>query len=144
MPTIDIPDKICPHCGGTKWYVGPATNRHICSIRLKEQSRKKYLKYKEKYIEYEKKYREKHKDDPIYKQKKLVSDNRWGKRHPEKRKEYKRKCNLKLRNFLKDEYVKRQIIQYTDLKFSDIPPELVELKRKQIQLYRRLKQNGSS
>jgi hypothetical protein len=20
MPTVDIPDKICPHCGGTRWY----------------------------------------------------------------------------------------------------------------------------
>lgn len=20
MPTINIPDKICPHCGGTRWY----------------------------------------------------------------------------------------------------------------------------
>ena len=21
MPTIDIPDKICPHCGGTSWKI---------------------------------------------------------------------------------------------------------------------------
>lgn len=21
MPSIDIPDKICPHCNGTKWYI---------------------------------------------------------------------------------------------------------------------------
>ena len=21
MPTINIPDKICTHCGGTKWYI---------------------------------------------------------------------------------------------------------------------------
>lgn len=21
MPKIDIPDKVCPHCGGTRWYM---------------------------------------------------------------------------------------------------------------------------
>lgn len=26
MPTIDIPDKICSHCGNIKWYMKKAKN----------------------------------------------------------------------------------------------------------------------
>jgi len=40
MPTIDIPDRICPHCGGTRWYVCYENNP------LKKDPNNKKLKYK--------------------------------------------------------------------------------------------------
>lgn len=40
MPTIDIPDRICPHCGGTRWYVCYENNP------LKKDPTNKRLKYK--------------------------------------------------------------------------------------------------
>lgn len=70
MPTIDIPDKICPHCGGTKWWtkIDKRLNKngvlkeyvsHTCSkiksemdkrfISNNPESRKKiYRKYRDK------------------------------------------------------------------------------------------------
>lgn len=53
MPTIDIPDKICPHCGGIRWKV---TNhkkskdglRYTCNIRANETYRRYNKKLKEK------------------------------------------------------------------------------------------------
>ena len=40
MPTIDIPDKICPHCSGIRWYVCYENNP------LKKDPTNKRLKYK--------------------------------------------------------------------------------------------------
>ena len=46
MPTIDIPDKICPHCGGTKWFIVYQTYKDkvytvkTCSVRKKETDKK--------------------------------------------------------------------------------------------------------
>jgi len=37
MPTIDIPDKICPHCGGTKWYTNNV--RYWCYSRRNDNSK---------------------------------------------------------------------------------------------------------
>jgi hypothetical protein len=52
MHTIDIPDKICPHCGGIRWTV---TNykryktglRYSCAIKATEAARKYRNKRKE-------------------------------------------------------------------------------------------------
>lgn len=38
MPTVIIPDKICPHCGGTKWYVH--TNYTTCYKKLLEANKR--------------------------------------------------------------------------------------------------------
>lgn len=43
MPTIDIPDKICPHCGGTKWYINSKTGQKAC-YKLIIDSNKRYHK----------------------------------------------------------------------------------------------------
>jgi hypothetical protein len=38
MPTINIPDKICKHCGDTKWYVHPKYT--TCYNRILEANRR--------------------------------------------------------------------------------------------------------
>ena len=39
MPTIDIPDKICPHCNGIKWYINPKNEQEICYQKLIESNK---------------------------------------------------------------------------------------------------------
>lgn len=38
MPTRIIPEKICPHCGGNKWYVH--TNYTTCYKKLLESNKR--------------------------------------------------------------------------------------------------------
>jgi len=40
MPTETIPNKICSHCGGTRWYVNPKTNQVICYQRILESNKR--------------------------------------------------------------------------------------------------------
>jgi hypothetical protein len=40
MPTVDIPDKICPHCGGTKWYINEERYMNVCYEKLLENNRR--------------------------------------------------------------------------------------------------------
>jgi hypothetical protein len=108
MPTIDIPDKICPHCGGTKWYLFTyhKYKKSVCSLKKYEI----YLKFKSL--------------------------------NPNKVKLYKKKVDKQKKFRLTNTYIKELIIQYTNLSFKDIPQELIELKRKQLLLKRKSKQNG--
>jgi hypothetical protein len=53
MPTIDIPDKICPCCGNTKWY--SHGDRLWCSTKRLENQRNRWKNCdKKKYNEYRK------------------------------------------------------------------------------------------
>jgi len=65
MPTIDIPDKICPHCGGTSWKIeyrkkptkaNPDSKyiRYRCSTKGYERYRKWYINNPEKVKSYSK------------------------------------------------------------------------------------------
>jgi len=38
MPTIEIPDRICPHCGGIRWYVHP--KQTTCYNKILESNRR--------------------------------------------------------------------------------------------------------
>ncbi len=64
----------------------------------------------------------------------------WAVNNPEKRKVSVNKNALKNKKELSDNYVKRLFIQRTSLTASDIPPELIEIKRQQLILKRLLKQ----
>jgi hypothetical protein len=48
MPTIDIPDKICSHCGKTRWYLNLKTNQHTCYFRQLEGNKRYHLSTKGK------------------------------------------------------------------------------------------------
>jgi hypothetical protein len=64
MPTIDIPDKICPHCGGTQWYYRENHNYYYCYKKQRDK-RKAYLstpEAKAKLKIYLDKHREKNKE----------------------------------------------------------------------------------
>jgi len=135
MPTIDIPDKICPHCGGTKWHI--MTDKYtkkdgtislctwyLCHVKRYEYSKKSKLKNSKKYREINKKASAKRRLTEKFKiwnsdyQKKLVINN-----YPL--------------------YTARIIVKNNDLlNWRDIPQDVIELHRKQLILKRKIKNNA--
>jgi hypothetical protein len=124
MPTIDIPDKICFHCGGTKWYQYPARNKlyYRCFYKRKDTNQI----HKEK-------HRIKTGKEIAYKRRvdRKINNN------------YFIQQEKKVRDTLPDHYVKNILSRkHTGLKSKDIPQDLIELKRKQLTLTRKIKNNG--
>jgi hypothetical protein len=148
MPTINIPDKICPHCGGIKWHIAYRKYKnpqYTCFILLREREKKRYLANPEPY-----KQRAKQATsrlwlirDPEVLEKRYAKQAEWRKNNPDKVRAYKRKAEKKIRTSMNDEYIKRQIIQldgFEHFSFNNIPQKLIDLKRKQLLLTRQLKQ----
>jgi hypothetical protein len=159
MPTIDIPDRICPHCGGTKWYVHTNKKghvRHICFLKSSEnrkawRSTDKGREFTNTYFKTEvgKKHRKKYLSKPsTVKLRAELSKQKYHrdmKTNPEKVRLRRVKSNKQLRHKLTDGMVKHCIVRsYTEsqLRHSDIPQELIEIKRKQLLLTRQIKNNG--
>lgn len=153
MAKITIPDRICPHCGGIEWDYKINKKQgevYYCSKKKKEaetiyreenrekirakqriwesnnrekcnaSSRRSYQKNRDTQLAYHKAYNQL----PINK---------------EKRKQRER---LSIVN-LDDNRVKimlRHHLGIKEIKHKDIPQELVELKRKQLKLYRNAKE----
>lgn len=65
----------------------------------------------------------------------LENGRRWHRKH---RMEIREK-DTKVRSGLEEQYVKRTLIQTTELKYDEIPIEIIELKRKQLQTHRVIK-----
>jgi hypothetical protein len=72
MPIVNIPDKVCPHCDGTRWLVrkntSSKTDRYTCALKnlervtaWKERNPEKYKKAREKVHLRAKLYRQEHK-----------------------------------------------------------------------------------
>lgn len=169
MPTVNIPDKICPHCGGTRWcvfqkkdwrtfklyntvkYYTDYSCANISETGCLTLKRKKYnppkprVKVSKEHTSARvKKYREKNKHKWISQSKQV---------HAERlRHYYKINPNYRLRinehskkssKLLTDAYIKKLISCRLDNVFAkDIPQDLVEVKRKQLLLTRSLKNLG--
>jgi len=157
MPTIDIPDKICPHCGGTRWYQKMRNGYIInyCNNKRIEATKRYEKNHPEKKTERRHKYYLKHKE------KELSRSIKWQKDNPEKYKPVREKANLKYRiskkgkskiykrdksyrESITDAYIKRLAIQKSNLSYSDVPQELIELKRKQLLLIRQIRNNDKN
>ena len=61
MPIIDIPEKVCSHCNGTRWYARKVISiktgekvRYRCYKKISEQREKVALSLKEKDKAYQK------------------------------------------------------------------------------------------
>ena len=166
MPTVDIPDKICYHCGGTKWYYSPKDQKYKCKKIRDDQwnnwrisnsdyfrkKRREYYHTKVDKAEHYKKTREralKHPDrEAQYKIKYATSQRgkdvvkQYRTLNAEKVTQWKRNQKSRGIKTLSDHYIKELVIRYNDLSFADVPPELIELKRKQLLLKRQIKNNG--
>ena len=166
MPTIDIPDKICPHCGGTRWCVFQKkdwrsakfhntinyyTNYSCANFNENGCAKLNYLKYNplkprikvtEEYTkERVRKYHQKNKHKWVSQSKEIHNERckLYYKTNPnyKKRIQDSQKKDCKI---LSDSYIKRMITQHDSfISRKDIHEELVELKRQQIQLYREIK-----
>lgn len=169
MPTIDIPNKICPHCGGIRWcvvqkkdwrsdkfygttkyytnYSCANINKNGCATlkRLKYNPPKPRIKVTKEYTrnrvnEYHKKNKYKwvsqSKDYHNETCKKLYHSNP---KYKEKLKEHARRYSSELT----DAYVRKIIsCRIEGLFAKDIPQEMIKLKRKQLLLKRKIKNNG--
>jgi hypothetical protein len=168
MPTVDIPEKICPHCDGTKWIIYKIVkklattgeiktyngfkcakkniqsgdkwrknNAEHCKKVARERvkaKRKSCTVFADKDREHKKKYYHNHKEErTIYRKK-------WASLNPEKDRGYFAKNAKKNMENLSDYYVSRTIIGRNNiLKKPDIPSDLIEIKRKQLTLIRKIK-----
>ena len=132
MATIDIPDKICPHCSGIRWI-----------------------------IEYEKKPTKVNPDNRIIKYRCVVRakerHRRWTERHPDRWKSYcirpngyyrtpkmKEHYRLKAKRESEgahDNFIKAMIMKSVEgISRSDIPQKLIDITRKHLLLTRQLNQ----
>jgi hypothetical protein len=170
MPTVDIPDKICPHCGGTRWieyfivkksaktgviktYTGRKCakkniefgnkwrknniehHRKVVRERI-QNKRKTCVDFANKERERKRKYHQKYKEE-----RKLYRKN-WAILNPQKDLDYSKKNMKNQVNNLTDYYVSRTIIgRNCILKKNDIPQELIEMKRNQLLLTKKIKNN---
>jgi hypothetical protein len=152
MPTIIIPDKICPHCGGNKWF---KTEEKISN---KHNEIKVYVRYRcliRKY-EIEKAIRDKIRHTEAFKNKAKVRNSNWYNKnrekaiknvaeyhlkYPEKRKVIAQRHFRKRVEELLDYYVIGIIKRNNNLNKNNITQELIEINRKSIKLQRQLKQN---
>jgi hypothetical protein len=161
MPTIDIPDRICPHCGGTKYYhrvykrISKVTGKNYefyecrtCNIK----SSKNYaLNNKDKVKEIKLKSYLKYKNDSTKKEKNRINTKKYRKskrnnlEYIKRTKNSAKKAFQTLKNSLSDRYIKFRLMYTSGKKVldkEDVPQELVELKRKQLLLKRKIKNNG--
>jgi hypothetical protein len=167
MPTIDIPDKICPHCGGITYkvqYQGKYTS-HRCIV-LDKETKKQYREANQEKLKelsklnyygssrYEKTQRRRseflsktHSTCSICKKTKHVSKFKKASKYSLDKRCIscinKSRCNRSMKE-LRDTYVKMCIVQDTVLKHDDIPQWLIETKREQLLLTRQLKNNGKN
>jgi hypothetical protein len=131
MPTVIIPDKICSHCGGTKWIIEKENRkyglrtRYRCAIRASERYKRWTVNHPDKVLYYSKES-----------SKVRTECGHW------KTEEYKKQQLLRYyenRDQVTDRFVKHILAHDGLLSQSDIPQNLVELKRKQLLLTRQIK-----
>lgn len=144
MPTIDIPDKICRKCSSTTWFFrfDKLKNRTVyscipCKYRIDKIWRDNNPEVSKGI---NKKSRDKVKHTKEYKLKNVKRASTWNKNNPERHKEHHQKT---LKNYVKnisDYYIKNIIVNTTDgIRYSDVTPQLIEIKRKSIKLKRQIK-----
>ena len=150
MATIDIPDKICSHCGGTKWK---SENR---KKPTKANPEKRIIRYRcaEKSAEREKRWRNNNLDKVqeywrTFSRERNKEKTESGYWMTPKMREYYRIKAKRESDTLSSHFVRNLIVQVNNraksnikLNSSDIPKELVEIKRKQLLLTRQIKNNG--
>ena len=113
--------------------------------RSKERHKKYQKENKEKYNEYSKKFYKENTDKCIERSMKYHKENKerinenqkkYRKENRDKAKEHRKKYLLALSK----NYVKRQISLQLNIETDKISPEMIELKREQLMIYREIKQ----
>jgi hypothetical protein len=125
---MEIPEghKKCTKCLEVKAF----------SEFYKKKSNKDGLQYNCKLCDFFKK-KQWEKDN---KEKKAIQDQKYRLKHPEKSQESWKKKQKKAIENLEDSYIKKKLTERNNLKASDIPQEMLDLKRIQLQIHRHLKE----
>ena len=138
MPTIDIPDKICPHCGGIRWKTEyrkrPTKNdpnkriiRYRCSVKGDERNKK-----------WVKKNPDKVKMRQLSRAKVLTANGYW--KTPKMKERYRLKAKRQS-DAASDNFIKAMIMKSVEgISRSDIPQKLIDITRKHLLLVRQLNQ----
>lgn len=135
MPTVIIPEKVCSHCGGTKWIIEKENRkygiitRYRCSVRANERYKRWTANHADRVLYYSKESN-----------KVKTESGHW------KTEEYKKKQLFRYykdRDQVTDRFVKHRLAHKGPLSQSDIPQELIEIKRKQIKLTREIRNHGN-
>lgn len=144
MPTINIPDKVCPHCNGTIWYLKKILKKgkplvvHYCNNKRIDTENRRRIINREKMNIYYKKWHENNPGKASEATKKYMSKNK------DKVNTYVKKKRKDLSDYVVKEYVAQLINRQMGskiVKVADIPQEIVDTKRKQILLKRQIKQS---
>ena len=143
----EVKTKVCPKCGEEKLLIEFNSHQSKCkecqliyqllwkknNQELTIQSRKRYyLKNKERLFIKDKIRMD---NDKNYKNSRLKWSN-----NPINRRILSKKQQQTGRNILRDSYVKKILRESFEMPILDITPEMIELKRVQIQLFRKTKQ----
>ena len=138
MPTIDIPDKICSCCGGTRWkteYRKRPTKddpnkriiRYRCSVKGNKRSN-----------EWMKKNPDKVKMWYLSRDKVRTANGYW--RTPKMKERHRLKAK-KQSDAASDNFIKTKIMKRVEgISRSDIPQKLIDITRKHLLLVRQLNQ----
>ena len=138
MATIEIPDRICPHCGGIKWkteYRKKPTKanpdkkviRYRCVKKGNERSAKWQLNNPDKVKEHSNRYKKERRANGYYKT-------------PKERERSRLKAEIESGS-LHDNFIKKKIMRsVSGISRSDIPQKLIDITRKHLLLIRQAKQ----
>lgn len=138
MPTIDIPGKVCPHCGGTKWKT--EYKKSVKDPNIKTLIYRCAVRGYERTMRWKAKNPDRNREHNIMKCKRRRMNGYY--QTPKERERSRLRSKME-RDTLHDNYVYRRFMEdpfiKDELKRSDIPPELIELKRKELMLLRKIK-----
>jgi hypothetical protein len=167
MPTIDIPDKICPHCGGIRWVTYQRTKTlasgekkaytfYTCSKRGFENGqrwRKAHIdQHRKAAREYTKKKRrtnEAFRISEIERKKEYYQKNKervdkykkgWISRNIEKARKYNRESAIKGCSNLSDSYLRGLLVLYLGVKREDLTDDIINKYKTYLLALRQLKQ----
>ena len=134
MPIEIIPDRICSHCGGNKWGVYKIKDTKYYQYKcVLKQSERLLRYYNEKIItnpEKLKKVRQYYLNYKNNDKERFIIQNR---------KKSKKSSKTSVKN-LTNYYIISTLLNDKKIKKSDITPELIQLKKQSICLYRKRKE----
>jgi len=135
----------CKNCAKVASKEYRLTNLEMCRAKKKLYC----AKNRDMILAEKKRYYENNRDRLIRKAREYELNNRdkvnaahrnWNNKNIELRKLINKRYNTKSKGQLTDSYVKRILTKRSDLKFKDIPNELVEIKRTQLLIKRHIKE----
>jgi hypothetical protein len=151
MPVINIPEKVCPHCGDTKWYNFNVKNKtsnsivYRCAKRVLDTNRKSKrnpLNAKKALDKYRQTEKFKSVQSLYYsnnKEKIIKRSKDWKSKNKDRYNESIYKSKKSYSKNLTDYYIKNLLVKREPhLKADDISQDLIDMKRTQLLLMRQI------